>query len=283
MTRYLSPRDLRANARQEVESVPQVKRAAWSSHGRHPLVDPASLRQYRRAPVHCRELHRMLPGVPSPSQPREAIIGKIIPKGQFTKDGQWTGRPSQPPEWMDTTDEFYGFRQLVGYPQIRLAVCKDGQWDSTKRYTVPSGFRWASKTEIEVVFAQQREPPKSRYAGIHYSHYAGQGGWDGWHGLEWKGIKRWIFLLNDSLERGCCIHAGDREGGLSTQWSVEWMRDMLPKGKFAGLVCIEIPPEELIQGTGVVLYHKDQAALTGAKRVVAAAKAVTAFHTPHYM
>jgi hypothetical protein len=191
-----------------------------------------------RKPAPVSACTRPLPRIASNAARRTLTIS--AKRGHHWEDGQWTGRPSQPPEWMDTTDEFYGFRQLVGYPQIRLAVCKDGQWDSTKRYTVPSGFRWASKTEIEVVFAQQREPPKSRYAGIHYSHYAGQGGWDGWHGLEWKGIKRWIFLLNDSLERGCCIHAGDREGGLSTQWSVEWMRDMLPKGKFAGLVCIEI-------------------------------------------
>jgi hypothetical protein len=130
------------------------------------------------------------------------------------------------PEWMGTNDGSMGFRQLLHWPSVYLAVSKNGKFERGKNYDCPEGYGWANRNQIEALmltpapqgYEQQQVPcgpqPSShgnRLTGrvallraspagcgvpagrtTRMSHYAYSSGWNG--GV-FEGVARVAFLF----------------------------------------------------------------------------------------
>ena len=55
------------------------------------------------------------------------------------------------PEWMGTNDGSMGFRQLLHWPSVYLAVSKNGKFERGKNYDCPEGYDWANRNQIEAL------------------------------------------------------------------------------------------------------------------------------------
>ncbi len=112
--------------------------------------------------------------------------------------------------------------------RLRLAVAKKPQeWDATRVYDVPAGYRWATTNEV---FAEARTCTEEHYA------YYDQAGW---MGLEWppgSGHKRLGFVCADSLQTRKTHHAWHPIKSYPMALSLGIARGWY----FAGLICIRM-------------------------------------------
>jgi hypothetical protein len=93
--------------------------------------------------------------------------------------------------WMETTDDFRGFREWKCNPGICFAVSKSNVWDTNANYMCPLGYHWATTEEylrLAVSSNFQGETP-----------YYDQGGWDGY---VWQERKRRAFIFRDTINTG---------------------------------------------------------------------------------
>ena len=135
------------------------------------------------------------------------------------------------PDWMDSTDECGGFRQLDWDPRIRLAVSSSTTWDKTFQYTCPVGYHWARVDEIKPMLSTLA------FGTVGPRTYSGQCGWSG---LVWGGKTRRYFRFEDSVTQGnMAKDASDHEG-----FQVEASTDTT---QFAGIVCLRDTPLEPLE------------------------------------
>jgi hypothetical protein len=120
---------------------------------------------------------------------------------------------------MCTTDAFQGFRKLMHFPTVALAVSQSNVVVAGKVYDAPEGWHWATQAEVEAVPGWGAKPGS-------YNYY-NQGGWQSY---VWKGVRRDHFLF--------------REGGSAAILVGLW-EGMIPNksasgggNKFAGIVCM---------------------------------------------
>jgi hypothetical protein len=144
--------------------------------------------------------------------------------------------------WMEISDAFGGFKRLAHFPSLALAVSKTGRLELGKAYDAPPGYHWASKAEVVGLLGAQKLPQAHGRHGRILSpdrvYYCNQGGWSGYN---FKGVHRGFFLFCDSLSAGGYISSAHSEGVWTTIASPHDLRDDLPKGGFAGIVCIASP------------------------------------------
>jgi len=156
------------------------------------------------------------------------------------------------PNWMDTTDMCGGFRQMIHYPQFRLAVSKSGRLQGDVRDVCPPPAGWRLATSADIIAAGMRRfaPTKSPKQYI----YMDQAGWTccTWPersrvlpGLPWQnttGVERIYFVTADwdTVEPadGGSLHAQYTEGTLSGSFTAASLRSDLAQGLFAGIVCV---------------------------------------------
>eukprot|EP01051_Picozoa_sp_SAG22_P008403 SAG22_NODE_637_length_8315_cov_16.174416_8_plen_358_part_00 len=166
------------------------------------------------------------------------LAAALAPGGRATDeacDAPDLRKPVAAEDWMDDSDDFDGFRQLMHFPELRLAVSKTGKLDLEAMYECPDEeYVWATSRMVLPLMTGGRDPPTQYYLDL-----------GGWEGLLWEGVMREHFLFRDSLEDGSSIKASEFEGLANTEFfdradannKIKFKND-LPQGNFAGIVCI---------------------------------------------
>ena len=198
--------------------------------------------------AHKAELDRLLPLVRFPlmKEPAAAIMAEpLVAKHalgiqlvfethpEFAKSPQAAGCPRLVPRkgttpavdlsWMCTTDGFQGFRKLIHFPTVALAVSQSNEYVDGNVYDAPEGWHWATRAEVEAVPGWEPKPGTD--------NYHGQGGWAGY---TWEGVWRITFRFrrasgDPAADMTCYLHSGSAEGSV---------RDHSRIDHFAGIVCM---------------------------------------------
>eukprot|EP01051_Picozoa_sp_SAG22_P013296 SAG22_NODE_1471_length_4342_cov_3.522036_2_plen_292_part_00 len=212
-----------------------------------------------------------------PPNQRGWVINALPPEQQALAEAtlyqpQWDG-----PAWMTTNDSCGGFRRMRHFPQFRLAVSKNPVLDkqaeqkyfspdSTFRpgalwlagaYPPPIGWRLAASSDLT---AAGFGPGLGRAARPLQRYYEGEAGWQG---LEWEFQDRVYFLMADWQQvepaAGGCLYSFNCEGELPdpspgtaefrrmlphrrSYTTIKDLQGVLPKGHFAGVVCVRSGP-----------------------------------------
>ena len=185
------------------------------------------------------EINALPPGL------RDAVEALLYAPG-------WAG-----PAWMETSDRAGGFRQLVHFPQFRLAVSKSDTLrplDSMGRYVPPAGWRVARAAELvaagfgDGVDNGTRVPAsevldRSRGLLDRCTYYENLAGWDKY---VWGGVFRCFFLTADwetvNSAEGGAVHVGFKEGQLDGFTTAASLRSYLFTSYFGGMVCVRDSP-----------------------------------------
>ena len=144
----------------------------------------------------------------------------------------WAGGPA----WMETGDLAGGFRQLVHFPDFRLAVSRSGRLEGPvlEVCVPPAGWRVARAAELLAAgfrVGGRREP-------LH-QYYGERSGWRAGH---WGGVNRIVFVTADWQTAdpfaGGAVFAANFEGRLEEEHPTTRLRATLPHRHFAGVVCV---------------------------------------------
>ena len=157
----------------------------------------------------------------------------------------WAG-----PAWMDTGDLAGGFRQLVHFPQFRLAVSRgDKLLGPVLEVCVPP-VGWRVARAAELLAAGFRVDGGRQPVQYYYADQAG------WAYVTRGAVHRLFFVTADfeTVERsaGGVVLSYGYEGDLRTAVTAEHLRELLLERAFAGVVCVRDSPATPTLSAGVL-------------------------------
>ena len=147
-------------------------------------------------------------------------LGRCEYQGGFEVEDPKTCGSGILPDWMDTTDDCGGFRRSSWDTRIRFAVAKNNTWDKTFDYTCPTGYHWATTTEVTPWLYATNVGAVATYSGQ-----------CGWTTTTWNTkIRRW-FRFADSTTNNKAKDTADLDGAPLEAYT--------GTDQFAGIVCAQ--------------------------------------------